>query len=57
MCYCVTSILLQEIRYYMEQLCVNSNKPDILNLLATHYIPYGSSMSQLSDDMIHIQLC
>ena len=39
----------------MEQLCVNSDKSDVLNLSATHYIPYEASMSQLSDDMIHIR--
>ena len=34
----------------MEKLCVNSNKSDILNLSATHYIPYESSISQVSED-------
>ena len=46
----------QEATFYLRvALCVNSNKTAILNFSATHYIPYQSSMSQLSDDMIRIQ--
>ena len=37
----------------MGQLCVNSNA--IIDSLATNYIPYESSMSQLRDDMFHIK--
>ena len=40
----------------MLDVCVNSNKKDILHSSATPYIPYESSISQLPGDMFGVHL-
>ena len=40
----------------MEQLCVNCDNSAIIDSSATNYTSYESLMSQLCDDVFHMQL-